>query len=75
MAFHTLIEGAPFRDQTIFYILNQTKIIALMLQQYGGTSFKKIKTDDKVHVAGIAIADPDIRNYLPAMTGQSRDGD
>ena len=36
---------------------------------------KKVTTDDKVHVAGIAITDSDVRAYLPDMTDQSRGGD
>ncbi len=36
---------------------------------------KKIPTDDKVQIAGIAFTDSDVCAYLPDMTGQSRGGD
>ena len=36
---------------------------------------KKIPTDDKVQIAGIAITDSDVCAYLSDMTGRSRGGD
>ena len=65
--FHDLVDDPTFSDINVFYTLNQTTIIGLMLQRYGGTTLKKIKTDDQFHVADIAITDSNVCAYLPDM--------
>ena len=72
--FHNFVDKATFWDVNIFYMLNQTTIIGLMLQRYGGSTLKKVTTNGKVCVAGIPITNSDVCANLPDMTGQLRGG-
>ncbi len=59
-----------------FYILTQFTILDICFQRFGGDdgNIKRPTTDDNVRVAGILIADEDMREYLPGLTGRSRGG-
>ena len=69
--FGDLIQLPAYNNVSGLYIVSQAIIVDVLVQRYGMESEnKKITTDDKVRVAGILITDPDMRDFIPALTGR-----
>ena len=74
--FGDLIQLPAYNNASGLYIVSQAIIVDVLVQRYGTEADnKKITTDDKVRVAGILITDPDMRDFIPALTGTARNGD
>ena len=74
--FGDLIQLPAYNYASGLYIVLQAIIVDILVQRYGMESEnKKIITDGKVCVAGILITDPDMRGFIPALTGTAWNGD
>ena len=74
VAFIDLIQSSAYSHRDTFYILSQQPLLEyIFLEKFGPPQdTKKVTTDDKVRVAGIAFMESSMRQCITSMIGKAR---
>ena len=74
VAFIDLIQSSTYSHRDTFYILSQQSLLEhIFVEKFGPLQdTKKVTTDDKVRVAGVAFMDSTVQQCITSMIGKAR---